>query len=230
MIHKCIHSDKNNAIKPYTNAQRVQSWNKIVLLFMVLMTTLLSACKTDTKVEPPLPTNTFNADGSINAYVEISAGTNTKYELDKEGDTLKAEQIAGKDRIIDFLPYPGNYGFVVSTMMSKKEGGDGDALDVLILCNARPQATVIKVLPIGVLLLEDGGQKDHKVIAVPFEESERTLNVENFSTFITKYNAAQMIVQEWFLNYKGVGKMRLLGWKDEQFALSEIRKWSHVQE
>jgi len=35
-----------------------------------------------------------------------------------------------------------------------------------------------------------------------------------------------MIVQEWFLNYKGVGKMKLLGWKDEQYALSEIRKWS----
>jgi len=110
--------------------------------------------------------------------------------------------------------------------MDKDQGGDGDALDVLVLSDASPRGSVIKVLPIGVILLEDQGENDHKIIAVPFEASDRIINVEKFSSFITKYNAAQFIVQEWFLNYKGFGKMKLLGWKDETFATKEIRKWS----
>jgi len=173
-----------------------------------------------------IPSTTFNDDGSINVYIEISAGTNVKNEINKADNTIKPDQINGTDRVIDFLPYPGNYGFIANTLMDQDRGGDGDALDVLVLCDARKSGAALRVKPIGVLLLEDGGEQDHKIIAVPFEDSERTINVDKFSSFITKYNAAQFIVQEWFLNYKGLGQMKLKGWKDEEFALKEIRKWS----
>jgi len=227
MTHKCISSDNITAIKPNKVLLKGQIGNKIVFLSLVFIAVIIMSCQpTAETASVPIPTNTFNDDGSINVYIEISAGTNVKYELDKEENVLIPEQIEGQDRKIDFLPYPGNYGFVVSTLMDKDEGGDGDAMDVIILSDTRPNGSVMKVLPIGVLMLSDAGEIDHKIIAVPFEASERTINIEKFSTFITRYNAAQMIVQEWFLNYKGVGKMKLLGWKDEQYALSEIRKWS----
>ena len=37
----------------------------------------------------------------------------------------------GKERIIQFLPYPGNYGFIPETL-----AGDGDPIDVIDLDEA----------------------------------------------------------------------------------------------
>ena len=36
----------------------------------------------------------------------------------------------GEERIVQFLPYVGNYGYIPSTFSDPEEGGDGDALDV----------------------------------------------------------------------------------------------------
>ena len=208
---------------------KVQMDRNIVVMLIFFGTLCLLGCNSKVQSESkpdPIPLTTFNADGSINVYIEIPAGTNVKNEINKEDNTIEPDQVNGADRVIDFLPYPGNYGFIASTMLDEAKGGDGDALDVLVLCDARKSGAALKVKPIGVILLEDGGQQDHKIIAVPFDETERTINVDKFTSFITKYNPAQFIVQEWFLNYKGLGEMKLLGWKDEEFALKEIRKWS----
>jgi len=72
-------------------------------------------------------------ENTINVVVEIPAGTNTKYEYDTIQKAFIIDQEDGKDRIIDFLPYPANYGFVPSTLAKIELGGDGDALDVLVL-------------------------------------------------------------------------------------------------
>lgn len=208
---------------------RIQIEQNIVVMFAFFISLGLVGCQqlSSESSQDPIPDSTFNEDGSINAYIEIPAGYNVKYELDKSDSNVKPEMIKGNERQIDFLPYPGNYGFIAGTDMDKDQGGDGDPLDVLVLCDAKKLGAAIKVLPIGVLLLEDNGEKDHKIIAVPFEAAERTINVSKFSSFITKYNAAQFIVQEWFMNYKGLGQIKLLGWKDETYAMKEIRKWSN---
>jgi len=209
-----------------SNTLQIGQFKVVLLAFLIFLG--LTSCQSGdlSSKQDAVPRTTFNEDGSINAYIEIPAGSNVKNEMDKDNHEVKPEQLDGKERVIDFLPYPGNYGFIAGTNMTKRQGGDGDALDVLVLSDARNIGTAIKILPIGIILLEDKGEKDHKIIAVPFEESERTINVEKFSSFITKYNAAHFIVQEWFMNYKGLGQMKLLGWKDESYALKEIKKWS----
>ena len=233
MINKCTHTDKqmldmpkSQPIQPGFMSIQVHRINTLIPLWLLIALLIVVSCQSDTKQNAAVPTTTFNEDGSINAYIEIPAGGNIKYEYDSTKKALEPDQVDNKDRVIDFLPYLGNYGFITATKMDTAEGGDGDALDVLVLSESVDKGTVMRVLPIAVILLEDQGQKDHKVIAVPFDPSQRTINVEKFSTFITRYNAAQFIVQEWFLNYKGVGKMKLLGWKDEQFALKEIKRWT----
>lgn len=233
MIHKCRYTDKEkhemhenltSIILKMLNSHTLYI-NKLFRLWLLPALLLVFSCN-ETSQKKALPTNTFNEDGSINAYIEIPAGGNVKYEYDGDRGTLEPDRVDNKDRVIDFLPYLGNYGFITGTKMKKSEGGDGDALDVLVLSQSVEKGTNMEILPIAVILLEDGGEKDHKIIAVPFDASKRTINVEKFSAFITRYNAAQYIVQEWFLNYKGLGKMKLLGWKDEQYAISEIKKWS----
>lgn len=164
-------------------------------------------------------------DQGIHVVVEIPAGTNHKIEYQTDKSDFEVDQIDGKDRIINFLPYPGNYGFIPSTYMDPARGGDGDALDVLVLGESQPTGSVLKALPVGVLLLKDKGELDSKIIAVPMDSTQQTMNIREFSNFLIEYDAAKRIVEEWFLNYKGYGVMELIGWQDEKYAWNEIRKW-----
>ena len=61
------------------------------------------------------------------------------------------------------MRYPGNYGFVPHTLSR-----DGDPIDVLV-CNTRAivPGAVINCRPIGVLVMDDEGGGDEKVLAVP---------------------------------------------------------------
>ncbi len=48
---------------------------------------------------------------------------------------------------------------------------DKDPLDVLVLCSEQIQPmTIVECAPIGVLMMEDGGAKDEKIIAVPVND------------------------------------------------------------
>jgi inorganic pyrophosphatase len=59
--------------------------------------------------------------------------------------------------------YPGDYGFIVGTKCA-----DGDPLDVLILVEEPTfPGCRVRVRPIGVLLMEDIGGDDEKILAVP---------------------------------------------------------------
>ncbi|MEM9261460.1 MAG: inorganic diphosphatase, partial [Bacteroidota bacterium] len=90
---------------------------------------------------------------ALNVIVEIPAGTNHKVEY-KAGKGFRIDTLGGGlARIVNFLPYPGNYGFVPSTLMDRERGGDGDPLDVLVLCESLPTGTKIATKPIAVLLL-----------------------------------------------------------------------------
>jgi len=163
--------------------------------------------------------------GTINAVIEIPAGTNQKIEFNSENKRFETDQLDGKDRIIDFLPYPANYGFIPSTMMNEEQGGDGDALDVLVIAPAQPTGTLMAIRPIATLNLIDDGEIDIKIIAVPVDSSLQIIHVDGFEDFLIKYNAGMRIVETWFLNYKGLGRIKLKGWENEHRALQEIKKW-----
>ena len=161
----------------------------------------------------------------VHAVIEIPAGTNHKIEYQPEAGTFIVDQIDGKDRIIDFLPYPGNYGFIPSTLMDEARGGDGDALDILVIGETEATATVLEVLPIGALLLNDDDEIDTKIIAIPVDAEKRVIKATDFQDFLITYDAAKQIIENWFLNYKGFGRTKLIGWEDEVFAYQEIKKW-----
>jgi inorganic pyrophosphatase len=167
----------------------------------------------------------FSPNGCLNAVVEIPAGTNTKYEYDKQREAFKPDLRDGHIRRIDFLSYPLNYGFIPSTKMLKARGGDGDPLDVLVLAEHLPTGTVIEVLPIGLLLLKDLGEWDNKVLAIPADLSKRIIRATNWQEFQQEYSAARHIIELFFMYYDGLGTMTVMGWGDEQAALEEVKKW-----
>ena len=95
------------------------------------------------------------------AVVEISMGSNMKYELDKKTGMLSLDRV-----LFTATHYPMNYGFIPRTY-----GDDGDPLDVLLLCSEPVQPmTLVRAYPIGVISMLDNGKNDEKIIAVPFND------------------------------------------------------------
>ena len=100
------------------------------------------------------------------ACIEISNGGKNKYELDKETGMLILDRV-----LYTATHYPANYGFIPRTY-----AGDGDPLDVLVLCQESIlPLTLVRCYPIGVIGMEDGGDKDEKIIALPFSDPNYNL-------------------------------------------------------
>src|SRR5215813_11031166 len=114
-----------------------------------------------------------NPPHDVNVVIEVPVGGEPiKYEMDKEAGTLVVDRF-----LYTAMRYPGNYGFIPHTL-----SGDGDPVDVLI-ANTRQIApgAVIKVRPVGVLLMEDNAGADEKVIAVPSQHiSQRFDGITNY--------------------------------------------------
>ncbi len=194
-----------------------------ILVFFCLLFAIMTSCrKGEYGNYYEIPTV---SEGAINAVIEIPAGTNAKLEYDPASNKFLQGAQDERPRVVRFLPYPGNYGFIPSTYMDTQRGGDGDPLDVLVISESVPTGTVQSILPIGVLRLKDEGELDAKIIAVPADSTQQVLPVDNFRDFLIDYDPARLIIEEWFLSYKGLGKTELLGWEDEQYAKREIRKW-----
>lgn len=180
--------------------------------------------KTLTKKELPDHGKTplKDAQGNIQAVIEIPAGTNRKYEYNYDSKSFECEIRKGKPRVVKFLAYPGNYGFIPGTLMDKERGGDGDALDVLVLGESVPQGSLIAIHPIAMLKLMDKGEEDHKVIAVP---ADTELNIVGANSFDELSDPIKTIIKTWFTSYKGPNKMEFKGWANDSVTMAEILKW-----
>ena len=165
-------------------------------------------------------------DGNIVAVIEIPAGTNHKYEYNYDKNEFECELIDGKERVVNYLPYPGNYGFIPGTLMDKERGGDGDALDVLVLGETVPQGSTIAIKPIATLKLLDKGEEDHKIIAVPVNKE---LNILRVNSFVELPASVKTILMTWFSSYKGIGKMEFLHWEGDSATLEEVSKWVKIE-
>ena len=130
--------------------------------------------------------------------------------MDKEAGTLFVDRF-----LYTPMRYPGNYGFIPHTLSE-----DGDPCDVLV-ANTRPlvPGSYIAVRPIGVMLMEDEGGGDEKIIAVPVPKlTKRYENVHNY-TDLPQITLEQ--IQHFFEHYKDLepGKwVKLKGWGDAAMA------------
>ena len=95
------------------------------------------------------------------AVIEIPKGSQNKYELDKETGLIKLDRV-----LYTSTHYPANYGFIPRTYADDK-----DPLDVLVLCTSPIESmALVRCYPIGVISMQDGGDMDYKVIAIPFND------------------------------------------------------------
>jgi inorganic pyrophosphatase len=97
----------------------------------------------------------------INVIVEINKGSKNKYEIDKKTGLIALDRVMHTSQ-----DYPFDYGFVPQTVWD-----DQDALDVVILTTYPLQPGIlVRVRPVAVMDMVDGGESDYKVIAVPVDD------------------------------------------------------------
>ena len=97
----------------------------------------------------------------MNVIIEIPKFSKNKYEIDKETGIIALDRVMHSAQ-----DYPFDYGFVPQTLWD-----DGDALDVVVL-TTYPLAPgiLVRVRPVGIMHMIDGGEADEKVIAVPVDD------------------------------------------------------------
>ena len=80
----------------------------------------------------------------------------------------------------------------------------------------------MEVIPIGILKLIDNGVIDHKIIAIPIDESKQIIKTPTFKAFSIKFPKVKRIVELWFLNYNKDEEVSIEGWGDEKEAIEQI--------
>lgn len=152
----------------------------------------------------------------IDVLIEISKGSNVKYELDKEKNRIRVDRF-----LYTAMYYPFNYGFIEETLAD-----DGDPVDVLILSyESILPGSLIRVKPIGVLEMEDEAGKDEKVIAVPKEKIDPFWGMYNDISEIPENYKNQ--IRHFFENYKTLepGKwVKIKDWLNKEEAEKLIEK------
>lgn len=160
-------------------------------------------------------------DGQYQAVIEIPAGTLEKWQTDAATGVFYHDVKGGKPRVIDFLPYPFNYGFIPQTLLPKEQGGDGDPTDVLVLSPARQRGAICPVRIVGALKLMERGENDTKILALEADEGPFQ-DVNDMVDLFLRYPGALEILRLWFEGYKGPGTFLFGGYATRQEAVSLI--------
>ncbi|TFE67274.1 inorganic diphosphatase [Methylacidiphilum caldifontis] len=106
---------------------------------------------------------TTELPSQFHAVIEVSRGSSNKYELDKQTGLLRLDRV-----LYSAVYYPANYGFIPRTLAEDK-----DPLDVLVLGDEPVlPMTLVHARTIGLMVMEDQGQLDHKVVCVLTSDPE----------------------------------------------------------
>lgn len=147
----------------------------------------------------------FDPPRDVNVIIENSLGGEpVKYELDKESGAMFVDRF-----LHTAMFYPGNYGFIPHTL-----SGDGDPVDVLVVGRVPVMpGVVVRVRPVGVLVMEDEQGDDEKILAVPVDK------LHPYFTDVDTYQDLPEILLEqiahFFTHYKDLEKgkwSRILRW------------------
>ena len=152
-----------------------------------------------------------NAPHDVNVVIEVPIGGEPiKYEMHKESGALVVDRF-----LYTPMRYPGNYGFIPHTLSD-----DGDPCDVIV-ANTRAigPGAIMSCRVVGVLIMEDEGGGDEKIIAVPTEKlTPRYADVKNYSDLpeLTLHR-----IEHFFLHYKDLEPnkwVKIIRWGDAEEA------------
>lgn len=140
--------------------------------------------------------NTGMPQGLVDCLIEIPKGSKVKYELDKASGLLRLDRV-----LFSSVMYPANYGFIPQTL-----DGDGDPLDILVICSERIEPMcIVTAKIIGVMYMMDQGEQDRKIIAVA--ANDISVNYINDINELPPHTMLEM--KRFFLDYKTLEKKKV---------------------
>jgi len=183
-------------------------------------TILLLGCQTKYADLP-----TFSTERKLlQVVVEMPAGTNQVQHYNPTTNELEKSQQAGSDELIEFLPTPGNLGFVPGTRSPSREPAPAGPLPTLVLAESQPAGTVLEVLPVALLTLDVNGTLQNVLLSVPARPAQRILpDATDWATLNRRYPGVRASLSLWFQHR--TAQTRIVGWKDEKAAEKEVRNW-----
>jgi len=150
---------------------------------------------------------------SMNVIIEIPKYSKNKYEIDKETGLIALDRVMHSAQ-----DYPFDYGFVPQTYWH-----DNDALDVIVL-TTYPLVTgiLVRVRPVALLKMEDGGESDDKVIAVPVDDPRWDSVTDKAS--VNPHTLKEM--EHFFNTYKKVQnkEVKISGIEDRDAAIAAFKE------
>jgi inorganic pyrophosphatase len=187
-----------------------------VSIVAVLAGSLFAGCQPQYEELP-----TFSAERKLlQVVVEMPAGTNHARRYDLARHEFVPVRRAGLDLVVEFLPCPGNLGFIPGTRLSSTL----KPLPALVLAETQPIGTILEVVPVGVLTLDDNGVLQSVILAVPARPSQQVLpDVVTWQDLTNLYPGAREVVRQWFLHQGRPGEVRIVGWKNEQAAEQQVK-------
>lgn len=137
---------------------------------------------------------------SINVIIEIPKGSKNKYEIDKKTGLIALDRVSHTAQ-----DFPFDYGFVPQSLWH-----DGDPLDVVVLTTYPLfPGVLVRVRPVAVMGMNDSGEEDDKIIAVPVDDPRwadvkdlKDLNthtlkeIEHFYSTYKKIQKKEVIVKD----------------------------------
>lgn len=165
-----------------------------------------------------------DAPREINMMVETPMGSVNKYEFHTNTGMIKLDRV-----LFEKLPYPIEYGAIPQTWDE-----DSDLLDVMCLITYPTfPGCLISVRPIGVMLFNDSGERDDKILAVPVDDIRyKHINSiadltehqkDEIAFFFERYKDLQF-------KYKGQTDKKVIveGWGDVEQAYKIIEDASNL--
>lgn len=154
-----------------------------------------------------------NTPNELNVLIEIPRGSLNKYEIDKETGLIALDRVSHTGQT-----FPFDYGFVPRTLWE-----DGDALDVIVL-TTEPlfPGILVRVRPVAVMHMNDSGDSDDKIIAVPIQDPRWAL-VDN----LDKVNPHTLkVIQHFYENYKKLQNkvVAISGFEGQDAAFEAVKK------
>lgn len=133
-----------------------------------------------------------NPPHEVNVVIEVPIGGEPiKYEMDKEAGALVVDRF-----LYTAMRYPGNYGFIPHTLSD-----DGDPCDVIV-ANTRAiiPGAIMSCRVVGVLIMEDEGGGDEKILAVP--STKLTKRYEKVMNYTDLPEITLKQIEHFFEHYK----------------------------
>lgn len=163
--------------------------------------------------------------GEVEAIVEIPAGSQNKYELDKERGLLRLDRV-----LYSPVHYPADYGYIEGTLEE-----DGDPIDILILVsNPTLPGCIVDARLIGVLEMADDKGVDNKLLGVASRDPRyahvtdldgvpphRLREIEHFFKTYKDLEGKQTVINGWFGREAALARLRAA---QENYARASARK------